>query len=188
MWDASLPGFGARRQQSEAVSYVLFYRNAEGRQRWFTIGKHGAPWTPEIGPKEAKRLLGEVAQKGDPAAEKNAKRNTRTVAELCDLYLADATAGRLLTRRLQKKASTLAIDVGRIERHIKPLLGGRAVSAVTREDVETFMHDVASGKTVDDQNSKETRSGEGARWERSCQPRSRAVRNDLYVRGAVRLR
>ena len=57
IWDASLSGFGARRQKSNAVSYVLFYRTREGRQRWFTIGKHGAPWTPEAARQEAKRLL-----------------------------------------------------------------------------------------------------------------------------------
>jgi hypothetical protein len=90
IWDASLPGFGARRQQSQAVSYVLFYRNKEGRQRWFTIGRHGAPWTPETARDEARRLLGEVAHKADPAAEKHAKRSAKTVAELCDLYFADA--------------------------------------------------------------------------------------------------
>jgi len=33
IWDASLAGFGARRQRSNAVSYVLFYRTQEGRQR-----------------------------------------------------------------------------------------------------------------------------------------------------------
>ena len=55
------------------------------------------------------------------------------MAELCDLYFADAKAGRLSTRRVQKKSSTLAVDLGRIERHIKPLLGRRAVTAVTRE-------------------------------------------------------
>jgi hypothetical protein len=42
IWDPSLPGFGARRQKGEAVSYVLFYRTQEGRQRWFTLGRHGA--------------------------------------------------------------------------------------------------------------------------------------------------
>jgi hypothetical protein len=31
IWDASLTGFGARRQKSDAVVYVLFYRTAEGR-------------------------------------------------------------------------------------------------------------------------------------------------------------
>jgi hypothetical protein len=29
IWDASLTGFGARRQKSDAVVYVLFYRTAE---------------------------------------------------------------------------------------------------------------------------------------------------------------
>jgi hypothetical protein len=53
-----------------------------------------------------------------------------------------------LTRRAQKKATTLAVDHGRIERHIKPLLGWRAVTAVTRQDIEVFMHDVASGRTA----------------------------------------
>jgi len=149
IWDASLPGFGARRQQSEAVSYVLYYRTDERRQRWYTIGRHGAPWTPDSAREEARRLLGDVAHKADPAAEKRAKRNAKTIEELCDLYLADAEAGRLVTRRRSvKKASTLATDRGRIERHIKPLLGRRTVAAITREDVEAFMHDVAAGKTA----------------------------------------
>ncbi len=149
IWDPSLPGFGVRRQRSEAVSYVLFYRTREGRQRWYTIGRHGAPWTPESAREEAQRLLGGVANKADPAAEKRAARNAQTVSELCDLYLADAEAGRLVTRRrTTKKASTLATDRGRIHRHIKPLLGRRAVGSVTREDIETFMHDVTAGKTA----------------------------------------
>ena len=149
VWDASLSGFGARRQKSDAVSYVLYYRTNEGRQRWYTIGRHGAPWTPETAREEAKRLLGDVAHKADPAADKRAARNAQTVSELCDRYLADAEAGRLVTRRRSlKKASTLATDRGRIERHIKPLIGRRAVASVTRGDVEAFMFDVASGKTA----------------------------------------
>ena len=56
IWDQSLTGFGARRQKSDAVAYVVFYRTKEGRQRWFTIGKHGAPWTPETAREEARRM------------------------------------------------------------------------------------------------------------------------------------
>ena len=149
VWDPKLPGFGARRQKSEAVSYILFYRTKESRQRWFTIGRHGAPWTPETARVEARRLLGEVADGVDPATDKQSKRKATTVAELCDAYLADAKAGRVLTRsKVAKKASTLAIDGGRIERHIKPLLGRRSVAAVTREDVEGLLHDIAAGKTA----------------------------------------
>lgn len=59
VWDAAVPGFHARRQK-DAVAYVLFYRTPEGRQRWHTIGRHGAPWTPEAAREEAQRLLGEI--------------------------------------------------------------------------------------------------------------------------------
>jgi site-specific recombinase XerD len=147
IWDGAISGFGARRQV-DAVSYVLFYRAAEGRQRWHTIGRHGSPWTPDTARREAKRLLGSAGGI-DPAALKQAKRSAQSVAELCDLYLADAEAGRILTRRkAAKKASTIFADRGRIERHIKPLLGTMSVPAVTRADVESFMHAVAEGKTA----------------------------------------
>jgi integrase len=149
VWDSAVLGFGARRQVGEAVSYVLMYRTREGRQRRFTIGRHGAPWTPDTAREEARRLLGEIVRGGDPAAAKREAREAMTIAELCDAYIADAEAGRLLTRRGQsKKASTLAIDRGRIERHFKPLLGSCAVTAVTRADIERFMHAVAEGKSA----------------------------------------
>jgi integrase len=147
IWDGEISGFGARRQIG-AVSYVLIYRTAEGRQRWHTIGRHGSPWAPDMARREAKRLLGSVAGGLDPAALKRAKRSARSVAELCDLYLADAEAGRILTRRkAAKKASTIRTDRYRIEGHIKLLLGTMSVPAVTPADVESFMHDVAQGKT-----------------------------------------
>ena len=149
VWDAAVPGFGARRQKGEAVAYVLFYRTAEGRQRWQTIGRHGAPWTPEQAREEARRILGGVAKGTDPAADKQAKRKAATMTELCDDYLADAEAGRLLTRRREaKRASTLLSDRGRIERHIKPILGRLAVAAARREDVERLMHAIAGGETA----------------------------------------
>ena len=43
IWDSAVPGFGARRQQGDAVTYMVVYRTSERRQRWQTIGRHGAP-------------------------------------------------------------------------------------------------------------------------------------------------
>lgn len=68
IWDPTVAGFGARRQRSELVSYLLIYRTREGHQRWHTIGRHGSPWTPETARTEAQRLLGLVVGGGDPAA------------------------------------------------------------------------------------------------------------------------
>ncbi|WP_198022759.1 MULTISPECIES: site-specific integrase [unclassified Methylosinus] len=142
-----MPGFGARRQKDRA-SYVLKYRTLDGRQRWHTIGRHGAPWTPDLARAEARRLLGEIVSGGDPAADRQEGRKAATVAELADLYLADATSGKILRRGKAKKASTLATDKGRVERHIKPQLGSLKVKAVTRLDVERFYNAVASGETA----------------------------------------
>jgi integrase len=149
IWDSRITGFGARRQRGIAVTYVLQYRTAAGRQRFLKIGRHGSPWTPDTARDEAIRLLAEVIDGGDPAANKITNRSTPTVAELCDLYLADAESGRLLTRRkIAKKASTLVSDRGRIARHIKPILGGMLVQAVTTDDVEAMMHSIAQGTTA----------------------------------------
>src|SRR5215472_7967894 len=158
VWDTAVTGFAARRQKSDAVSYLVKYRATGGRQRWHTIGRHGSPWTPESARAEARRILGEVVSGADPAAEKRAARKMTTVAELCDAYLADTEAGHLLTRsKAPKKASTLAVDRGRIERHIKPLLGPLPVAAITRDDVERFLHDVADGKTAGKTKTAKTR-------------------------------
>jgi integrase len=149
VWDGAVAGFGARRRSGSAIVYFVKYRTAEGRQRWHVIGRHGAPFSPESAREKAKAILGNVAEGADPAAEKRAKRKATTIGELCDLYLADAEAGRLLTRRkAAKKPSTLATDRGRIERHITPLLGRMPVAAVQRDDIERFMHAVAEGETA----------------------------------------
>ena len=153
IWDSSLPGFGARRQNGEAIVYVLKYRTAEGRQRWFTIGRHGAPWTPESARKEARQLLGDVAQRRS-CHRKKAARNAQTVAELCDLYFADAEAGRLMTRRRYPRRQARSPWIKGALHVTSSLYSARSVGAVTREDVECFMHDVAEGKTASSTKTK----------------------------------
>src|SRR6516164_11791198 len=67
LWDTALVGFAARRQRRH-VHYLLRYR-LNGRQRFHTIGRHGT-WTPDSARNEARRLLGQVASKVDPATER----------------------------------------------------------------------------------------------------------------------
>src|SRR5262249_37315936 len=144
VWDSAVTGFGARRQRSETRSYHVVYRTAEGRQRWQTIGRHGAPWVPDTARDEARRPLDDVARGEDPTDAKRAMRKAITTAEWCDRYMADAKAGLVLTRfGSGKKESTLSIDEGRITRHIKPVLGSLAVAAVTEADIRNVRDAVA---------------------------------------------
>jgi integrase len=158
--DAELPGFAVRVLPSGRKSYLVQYRVGSQLRRK-ALGLHGVV-TAEEARADALALLGQRAEwqkarragktgVADPLAleRRNAARQANTVAMLCDQYLADATAGRLLTRSgVAKKASTLAIDRGRIARHIKPLLGSMAVVDITRGDVERFLHAIAEGKTA----------------------------------------
>ena len=53
-----------------------------------------------------------------------------------------------------KKPGTLEADRGRIEGHIIPLLGRLSAAAVTKPDVERFMHAVAAGETQREAKTK----------------------------------
>lgn len=147
IWCDELPGFGIRVFASGRCSYLIQYRHS-GRTRRVTIGFHG-PVTAEDARKAAKGLLGRVAQGEDPAEEKATNRAAMTVAELCDAYLAAADKGLIMGKGGRpKKARTLYVDRGRIERHIKPLLGSRRVRDLTSADVQRFVRDVQVGKTA----------------------------------------
>ena len=144
----SVAGFGARRRSGEGVSYFVMYRTAEGRQRRYTLGRHGAPLAPDTARLKAVEILGEVAGGLDPADTKRTRRNAATVSDLLDDYWADAVAGNILVRGGKaKKSSTLASDKGRIDGHMRPLLGHLPVAAVTRSDVRKFMEAIAGGET-----------------------------------------
>ena len=94
IWDAghreAVKGFGVRRQRGDPV-YVIKYR-VFGRQRFVTIGRHGSPWTPDKARREAKRLLGLVADGKDPQAEKIEARAKAadTLGRVMDDYLKHA--------------------------------------------------------------------------------------------------
>lgn len=146
-WDGELTGFGVRVRPSGAKSFVAVYRTG-GRNtplRRVTIGAVGKIEADKA--RDEARIIIRQAELGhDRAAEKARTRAELTFDEVCDLYLAEGCD--------TKKPSTLVTDRSRIERHIKPLLGRKRVSEITRADVERFMRDVAAGKTASDEKAK----------------------------------
>jgi integrase len=143
LWDTEVKGFGIRARSAGGKSYILHYRLGTGRGaplRKLTIGKHGSPWTPEMARAEAKRLLAEIAAGRDPAVVRQADRKALTFGDLLDLYLSEGIA--------HKKPSTLKADRGRIEHHLRPLLGKLRADRISRADVERMRNTVADGKTA----------------------------------------
>jgi len=148
--DSDLKGFAVRVKPNGSKTYVVIYKNSEGRTRSLALGQHGK-MTADEARKAAKVALGQVAGGEDPSEERNSARKAITVKELCEAYLAAAQKGDILGRHgTPKKASTLATDTGRIARHIIPLLGKRKVRDLTTADINRFVRDVANGKTAAD--------------------------------------
>ena len=142
LWDSDLKGFGLRVTPQGVKSYFVYYRAGGGRsaaQKEYTIGRHG-PLTPEKGRTAAERILAAVSLGEDPQSERVKARNEMTLADLCDLYMREGVA--------TKKPLTVSTDHGRIDVHIKPLLGARPISTITSADIERFMQDVAAGKSA----------------------------------------
>jgi integrase len=140
VWDSEIKGFGLLVMPSGIKSYLYQYRTPEGRQRRATIGKHGE-WTPTEARKKAEDHKEAVRSGRDPLAEKRALKKAPTVGEVLDAYLQSESFK-------DKAASTKAIDRGRAERHLRPLLGRKHAHAVSQEDVKRAFNAIRDGTTA----------------------------------------
>jgi site-specific recombinase XerD len=147
VWCGGLPGFGARIYPSGRKVFIAQVRVGRAQRR-VTIGAYG-PFTVEQARDRAKAVIRAAADGRDPQREKTEAKRALTVAELCDEYLIAARAGLVATRfKRPKRPATVAIDEGRVVRHIKPLIGTVPARDLRRADVQRMADAIASGKTA----------------------------------------
>lgn len=145
-WDTELRGFGVGVGRKGTKSFVVQYRNEQGKTRRKVIGRFGL-MTAEEARRIARSMLGDVARGQDPVEAAN-EEGRHSINAICDWYLERAGDGKIIGRsRKPIKASTLAMDRSRIEAHIRPLLGHRIIETLKLGDIEAAQADIAAGVT-----------------------------------------
>lgn len=165
--DADLPGFGVRVMASGAKSFFVRYRVGGGRgapMRRLTIGRTET-LTPEKARDAARSILARVRLGEDPAGDKADRRSAHTVSELIDEWLTGP--GKRDRRGKVRSASNIACDKGRLNHHVKTVIGRRKLPEVNRAVVEALRDSISQGKTAKTEATKKrgvarVTGGEGA--------------------------
>jgi integrase len=152
VWDRQVRRFGVRVRESGTKHYVLRMR-VDGRQKWYTIGKHGDPWTVDSARNEASRVLGLAENvkklRQTCAAPANllhpieAREKTRSVPSLADFaqrYLDEYAVPHKAQGTVEADRGLLGLreragDGDDKPRTILEALGSKRVDRITRSDV-----------------------------------------------------
>lgn len=152
-WDDDLPGFGLRVQPNGGKTYCVKLRIGRGRsaqQRWITLGRHGA-LTPDEARTQAKAVIGRALAGQEPAARKQMTgKDAITVGDICDRWLESSglrSRGRGRLYGALRDPRNVAIDRGRVEAHIKPVLGRIRLSELKPHHIAHLRDAIAAGKT-----------------------------------------
>lgn len=148
VWDDELHGFGLRVKTTGTMTFFIQYRNKHAATRRMKIGRYGV-LTPDAAREEARKKLASVTLGSDPSQQRSEDRSAWSVKMLCNEYLKQAEAGNIIGKGGKpKRSSTLAIDRGRISRHIVPLIGKAIVKELKPKHVTNLFRDVKAGKTA----------------------------------------
>jgi hypothetical protein len=133
VWDDLQRGLALQMQPSGYRAYKLIYR-FHNRPRWYHIGATDAIALADARKLAAKLML-EVIQGKDPAAEKRAERSTGTFADIANRYVEEYAKKR---NKSWRQGDAL------VRRYLLPAWGSLTAQSITRSDVRAIMSKIGA--------------------------------------------
>ena len=113
-WDSQNPGFGLRITKG-SKTFIYKYRTETGTQRWLKLGRYG--YLTLVQAREQLQKAKDAIREGrDPAQDKKDLRQSKTVADYCDLFMDEHVKPNL-------RIDTVICYERLIRLQIKPILG-----------------------------------------------------------------
>lgn len=130
MWDTEVIGFYARRQtEAGKITYAFRYTAPDGAKREVKLGVHGA-LTPDQARDAARIQAGAVAKNSDPAADRDARRAAKTVAQVWAEHE---------TLALHKRKPKVQVHYRSLwTNHLSHRVGDRKIADLTTADIEAL--------------------------------------------------
>ncbi|MEJ0022912.1 MAG: tyrosine-type recombinase/integrase [Alphaproteobacteria bacterium] len=153
IWDKMQKGLGVRISPNGVMTYVVKVRLGRGRfaaQRLVSLGRVGQLSIKNVR-LEAQNVLARALTKAQPEPRPAVEFNDAvTISKLCDMWLEKAAhrrRGRGPLAGTLRKPENVENDRGRIEAHIRPLLGKIRVRELNRSMIEAYRDAVSRGDT-----------------------------------------
>lgn len=141
VWDTHQRGLAVAVQPTGRKSYQVIYRH-NGRPRWYHIGRIDALGLDDAH-KLASRVMFQVAEGKDPAAERRAERNKGNFEDLYQRYLNEYAKRK---NKAWKQSDSL------IRKHVLPRFAKLQAASIARTDVKamlaTLVHTPAQSNLV----------------------------------------
>lgn len=156
LWDENTKGFGVRVRPTGVKSWIVQYRVGKGReaqQRRVTIGKVSS-LKLSAAKLRASQYLGKAAFAEDMVEEiAEERRSELSVNDAIDMWVKEAAPMNRRTGAPRTPAN-IKVDVDRLEIHVRPVLGTKRLSRVTKADIEVLRDTIASGRTASKKKTK----------------------------------
>lgn len=132
--DSEIRGLQLKVTPAGNKSFVIRYRNSDGRERKHKLGNYPA-LNASAARRMAQELLGQVAVGEDPAAGRLARKRDVCLFEYAERFLREHVEVHL--------AASTAVEYRRLfERYLFAKLGRVRLSSITRDDFETIKRDL----------------------------------------------